>query len=61
MVSQFSSLDIDDVRNQMYEIMGLLIDRLQMIRLWGYGFPDIPLFVFVLRKYLELLSILLFI
>lgn len=47
------SLDTEDIRNQMYEIMSLLIDRLQMVRLWGYGFPDLPLFVFVLRKYLE--------
>ena len=47
------NLDTEDIRNQMYEIMSLLIDRLQMVRLWGYGFPDLPLFVFVLRKYLE--------
>lgn len=44
----------------MYEIMSLLIDRLQMVRLWGYGFPDLPLFVFVLRKYLEYVTFIAF-
>ena len=56
-----TSLDTEDVRNQMYEIMSLLIDRLQMVRLWGYGFPDLPLFVFVLRKYLEYAALLRFV
>lgn len=56
-----TSLDTEDVRNQMYEIMSLLIDRLQMVRLWGYGFPDLPLFVFVLRKYLEYAALLWFV
>ena len=42
-----------DVKSQTYEITSLLIDRLQLVRLWGYGFPDIPLYAFVLRRYLR--------
>ena len=30
-----------------------IIERLQLVRLWGYGFPDIPLYVYVLRKYIK--------
>ena len=46
-------MDIMDVKSQTYEITSLLIDRLQLVRLWGYGFPDIPLYAFVLRRYLR--------
>ena len=42
-----------DVKSQTYEITSLLIDRRQLVRLWGYGFPDIPLYAFVLRRYLR--------
>lgn len=45
-------MDKEDIKTQVYEITAVLIDRLQMMKLWGYGFPDIPLYVFVLRQYL---------
>ena len=48
-----ASMDIMDVKSQTYEITSLLIDRLQLVRLWGYGFPDIPLYSFILRQYLR--------
>lgn len=50
------SMDRDDIKKQMYDITAVLIDRLQMMRLWGYGFPDIPLYVFILRHYLQYFS-----
>lgn len=46
-------MDVDDVRQQVYELSSRLIDRLQLVRLWGYGFPGLPFFVFVFRHYLE--------
>lgn len=46
-------MDADDLKDQMYEITAVLIERLQMVRLWGYGFPDVPLYVFMLQQYLE--------
>ena len=45
-------MDSNKVAHQVYDITTLLIDRLQMMRLWGYGFPDLPLFVFILHQYL---------
>ncbi|KAK8825432.1 hypothetical protein WA538_003128 [Blastocystis sp. DL] len=52
--NRIASMDIMDVKSQTYEITSLLIDRLQLVRLWGYGFPDIPLYAFVLRRYLSI-------
>lgn len=46
-------MNVDDVRQQVYELTSRLIDRLQLVRLWGYGFPGLPFFVFVFRHYLE--------
>lgn len=51
-------MDRDDIKKQMYDITAILIDRLQMMRLWGYGFPDIPLYVYILRQYLQYISYL---
>ncbi|KAM7455430.1 hypothetical protein BLSTO_03815 [Blastocystis sp. subtype 1] len=49
-------MDVDDVRQQVYELSSRLIDRLQLVRLWGYGFPGLPFFVFVFRHYLDHLA-----
>ena len=46
-------IDWDDISTQMYETTAAVIERLQLVRLWGYGFPDIPMYVYVLRKYIK--------
>lgn len=45
-------MNCEEVVCQMYEITSVLIERLQMMRLWGYGFPDLSMFVFIFRQYL---------
>lgn len=47
------SMEIDDVKHQLYELTAHLIDRLQLVQLWGYGFPSLPFYVFAFRHYLE--------
>ena len=37
---------------RVYEETAVLIDRLEMVKLWGYGFPVVPIYVFVLRQLL---------
>ena len=46
-------IDWDDISTQMYETTAAVIERLQLVRLWGYGFPDIPMYVYVLRKFIK--------
>lgn len=45
-------MDVEGMKSQLYELSTALIDRLQLVRLWGYGFPEITFCVYVLRKYL---------
>ena len=37
---------------QTYTILTKMIYRLHLIRLWGYGFPDLSLYTFILNQYL---------
>ncbi|KAK8802265.1 hypothetical protein WA588_005237, partial [Blastocystis sp. NMH] len=39
---------------QTYTILTKMIYRLHLIRLWGYGFPDLSLYTFILNQYLLL-------
>ena len=49
----FSRMDAEGIRLQVYDLSVSLIDRLQLVKLWGYGFPDVSLCSYVLRKYLQ--------
>ena len=51
--SHIHRIDWDDISTQMYETTAAVIERLQLVRLWGYGFPDIPLYVYILRRYIK--------
>ena len=46
---------------RVYEDTAVLIDRLEMAKLWGYGFPVVPIYVFVLRQLLMYILYSLFI
>ena len=53
-LSEFNSLlDERQIINETYSILTGMIFRLQLSRLWGYGFPDMPLYSYALKCYLQ--------
>ena len=46
-------LDERQIIDETYSIITGMIFRLQLSRLWGYGFPDMPLYSYALKFYLQ--------
>ena len=52
LINRMDNAEMLKIARRVYEITAVLIDRLEMAKLWGYGFPIIPVYVFVLRQLL---------